>query len=83
MDTVSQSEYIDYLKNVRISQHAIESVRKESKIEGKIEGKIEVVLALHEDGIPITQIAKYTKLSDEEVEKILSAKGKLLINSCL
>jgi predicted transposase/invertase (TIGR01784 family) len=73
MDTTTQSDYIDYLKNVRISQNAIESVRKE----GKIEGKIEVILALHEDGIPIAQIAKYTKLTQVEVEKILKEYGKL------
>ena len=73
MYITTQSDYIDYLKNVRISQNAIESVRKE----GKIEGKIEVILALHEDGIPIAQIAKYTKLTQVEVEKILKEYGKL------
>jgi predicted transposase/invertase (TIGR01784 family) len=84
MDTATQRDYIDYLKNVRISQNAIESVRKESKIEGKIEGKlegklegkIEVILALHEDGIPTAQIAKYTKLSQVEVERILNENRK-------
>jgi predicted transposase YdaD len=33
--------------------------------------KIEMVITLHEDGIPISQIAKYTKLSVDDVIKIL------------
>jgi len=84
MDIATQNNYIDYLKNVRISQHAIESVRKEGeqigiqkgKLEGKLEGKTEVILSLHEDGISFSQIAKYTKLSEEEVRKILIEHGK-------
>lgn len=80
MDTVTQNDYVDYLKNVRIRQHAIESVRKESKIEGKIEGrieeKIEVILALHEDGFSVDQIAKYTKLTVTEVKEIIKSHSK-------
>jgi predicted transposase/invertase (TIGR01784 family) len=38
--------------------------------------KIEMVITLHEDGIPISQIAKYTKLSVDDVMKILKENGK-------
>lgn len=37
--------------------------------------KIEIVLSLNEDGIPISQISKYTKLSSDEVLKILKENG--------
>ncbi len=81
MDAATQNNYIDYLKNVRISQHAIDSVRKEGEEIGMQIGeqkvKIEMILTLHEDGIPIKQIAKYTKLSEDEVRKILIEKGKI------
>jgi len=43
---------------------------------GKIEGKIEVVLSLYEDGITIPQISKYTKLSSEDVIRILKDHNK-------
>jgi predicted transposase/invertase (TIGR01784 family) len=36
----------------------------------------EIILSLHEDQIPLVQIAKYTNLTVEEVEKILKGKGK-------
>jgi predicted transposase/invertase (TIGR01784 family) len=52
------------------------------KIEGKIEGqeigvqkeKIETIFTLLEDKIPINQIAKYVRLSEEEVIKILNER---------
>ena len=49
----------------------------EGKIEGKIEGKTEVILALHADGITYPQIAKYTKLTEDEVIRILTEKGQM------
>jgi len=43
---------------------------------GKIEEKIEVIISLNDDKITVEQIAKYTKLSVEEVIKILDDFGK-------
>jgi len=43
---------------------------------GKLEGKIEVVQSLHDDFIAVEQIAKYTKLSVEEVVNILREHKK-------
>jgi len=37
--------------------------------------KIEMVFTLNDDGIPPAQIAKYTKMSEEEVIKILLDNG--------
>ena len=38
--------------------------------------KVEVVLTLNEDGIPVSQIAKYTNLSEQEVNMILTNHNK-------
>ena len=43
----------------------------------KQEGKTEVVLALNEDSIPIRSIAKYTKLTEEQVIEILKKHGRM------
>jgi predicted transposase/invertase (TIGR01784 family) len=48
----------------------------EGKIEGKLEGKIEIILSLNKDKLPISQIAKYANLSEDEVTKILKNKGE-------
>jgi predicted transposase/invertase (TIGR01784 family) len=55
------------------------------KIEGKIEGeqvgiqkeKIETILLLNKDKIPVDQIARYVRLSVEEVNKILKEKSQI------
>lgn len=78
MDAATQNNYIDYLKNVRISQHAIDSVRKEGEEIGIQKVKVEMILTLHEDGIPIKQIAKYTKLTEDEVREILVEQGEIM-----
>ncbi|WP_257658774.1 hypothetical protein [Parapedobacter lycopersici] len=47
--------------------------RREGKLEGKLEGKREEVIAIAQEmkkgGIPVAQIAKYTKLSVKEIEQ--------------
>ena len=67
--------------------------RQEGREEGREEGEqigmqkgeqigiqkkeIEVILALYEDKFPIESIAKYAKLSEEDVAKILRQHGKI------
>jgi len=46
-------------------------IRDESEKIGIQKGKIEVIISLNDDKIPVEQIAKYTKLSVEEVIIIL------------
>ncbi len=81
MDTTTQNEYIDYLKNVRLSEKILDDVKEEHFYRGKQIGiqkeKIEVVLTLHDDKIPTERIAKYTKLSESEVMEILKEHGAL------
>lgn len=40
-------------------------------------GKTEMILALYDDGIGVSQIAKYGKISDEDVLKILKDHGRV------
>ena len=88
MDTTVKKEYIDYLKNVRLTQKHIESVRLESHIEGRREGKQEgrqegrmqektkVVLNSFDNGISISMIANITNLSEDVVISILIENGR-------
>jgi len=46
------------------------------KDEAKRENQIEIVLASFDDKLPISQIARITKLTEEEVTKILREKGR-------
>ncbi len=42
------------------------------KAEGKAEGIAEIVLAMVADKIPVSQIVKYTRLSIEQINVILT-----------
>ncbi len=77
MDTANKEKYDHYLKEVRISQDMLETAESKGKIAGKIEGKIEVILALNDDKIPTSQIAKYVQLPEEDVIHILSIHYKM------
>jgi len=77
MDTANKQQYDQYLKEIRISKDMLETAKSKGKIEGKIEEKTEMILALYEDKIPISQIAKYVRLSEIEVIRILKDHGKM------
>lgn len=51
--------------------------KTEGRMEGRMEGKTEVILALFEDQIPLSLIARYTKLTETEVKNILIEKQKI------
>ena len=44
----------------------------EGLAEGEARGKAEVVRSMHDSGLPIRQIATFSKLSEEKIKKILS-----------
>ena len=81
MDTATKQEYDQYEKDLRISKDVIETAiqkgKSNGKIEGKIEEKIEVVLCCFDDKLPMSQIARITRLSEDEVIRILKDHGKL------
>jgi len=47
------------------------------RMEGRMEEKLEVVLELHSDGFNLSQISKYTKLSEKEIIEILQNQGRM------
>jgi predicted transposase YdaD len=63
----------------------IEKGKKEGKLEGKLEGEqismqkvtTEVVLNLFDEGFDTASIARFLKLPEEEVVKILKDHGKI------
>jgi hypothetical protein len=73
MDTATQKEYADYLKNIRLTQKNIESIQKKSMLEGKIE----VILRGFDSGLSISVLSEITQMSEEEVTEILRKNHKL------
>ena len=75
MDTTTQNEYIDYLKNVRLSEKILDDVKEEHFYRGQQIGiqknQIEVVLKSYDNGISIALISNITNLSEEQVMEIL------------
>ncbi|MBK8625759.1 MAG: hypothetical protein IPN86_09430 [Saprospiraceae bacterium] len=84
MDIAAKQQYDQYLKEVKISKDMIDNAIQKGEQIGIQKGeqigiqkvKVEVVLTLNEDGIPISQIAKYTNLSEQEVNMILTNHNK-------
>lgn len=64
--------------NKNVLDYAVEEAKKEGKLEGKIEGKLEgkleeareIARELKKEGLTVEFIAKTTKLSIEEIEKL-------------
>ena len=71
MDKVSKQQYDQYLKNMRISQDALDTALEKGLIKGRLQEKIDIVLNCLSNGIDIHLIANITNLSEEEVEKII------------
>jgi predicted transposase/invertase (TIGR01784 family) len=72
--------YDKYWDTIRTERTLIADAEAKGEMKGKIEGqeigiqkeKIETIFTLMEDKIPINQIAKYVRLSEDEVIKILN-----------
>ena len=66
------------LKRKWDNQNALDYARKEGIKEGIREGRkegeyekaVETAIAMKKDGLPVSVISKYTKLSEEEVAKL-------------
>jgi hypothetical protein len=56
-----------------------ENLKKGEKI-GIRKKQTEVILAFNEDSIPVQSIAKYTKLSEDQVVQILRKHGRMYIS---
>ena len=54
-----------------------ERLIQKGKIEGEIKKQTEMILALYDDNIGISQIARYAKITEEEVLKILKENGRV------
>ncbi len=68
--------YDKYWDSIRTEKTLIADAEAKGEQVGMQKGKIEVVFALNEDKISISQIAKYTKLSEDEVIDIIRNHGK-------
>ena len=53
-----------------IEEFLLDRAEKKGKLEGKHENALAIALEMKKEGMPIDQIAKFTKLSIEEIEKL-------------
>ena len=60
------NEYGHSLKRYRDLRGIMDTARQE----GRMEEKISIARAMKKDGVPTAQIAKFTNLPPEEIEKI-------------
>jgi predicted transposase/invertase (TIGR01784 family) len=89
MDPATKIEYDAFIKEQRISENMLFTAKFEGREEGREEGlaigeakgreksKIEIILSAFENKVPVTLIATITKLSEDEVIKILKDQEKI------
>lgn len=63
--------FIDRLRKIASIQHTEMEDAKDSIKEAKFEAKTEIIIELWLDNTPISKIAKYVKMSEKEVERII------------
>ena len=74
-------EEVEYMCNLsslyinRGEKRGIEKGRAEGRVEGRAEEKIEVAFELYKQNIPIEVIATATKLSIDEINKLIKSFG--------
>ena len=62
--------YEKYMVNFVRDIDVLNTARIEGEIKGKIEGKIEIAQQMLQDGEPVDKIARYTGLSEEQIEAL-------------
>ncbi len=62
--------YIEQIEK-KAERRAERRVLKQGKIEGKIETIREMVVSMHQNGLPILVIAQIVKISEQEVTQII------------
>ena len=67
MNTKEKSKYDEFLKSRLISKSMLETAIEE----GSFNTKVDMILTLHKDGIDLSSLAKASKLTEEEILKIL------------
>ena len=56
--------------DIHVLDYAVQEAKKEGKLQGKLEEAIEIARELKKEGLAVEFIAKTTKLSIEEIEKL-------------
>ena len=79
MDTTTKYEYEAYIKDRVISRSMLETAKFEGREEGREEGikanTLNIVIEMKKEGLEIPFIAKITKLTEDQVDKILKDNG--------
>lgn len=66
-----QQQYEERLKYYRDIKNVVDTSKEEGKQEGRLEEKLLIAKAMMESGESIDKIVQYTKLSKEEIQRIL------------
>jgi predicted transposase/invertase (TIGR01784 family) len=56
--------------NKNVLDYAVLTAKAEGIEKGKLEEAIAIAREMKKDGLPVSQITKFTKLSAEEIEKL-------------
>jgi predicted transposase/invertase (TIGR01784 family) len=70
LNPTDMNAYEQSLKVLRDNYSAMESLKKESRMEGRMESLIEMARIMKADGEPVEKISRYTGLTAEEIEKL-------------
>ena len=84
MNTKEKNNYDEFIKSRLISKSMLETAIEEGIEKGREEGieqgdflaRVDMILTLHKDGIGLSHLAKASKLTEEEVLKILKERGE-------
>lgn len=71
-ERVAYDKYLLHMMSIASRNHTIEIEAKEIIKKAKEEERVEVILEMHKDGVPAKTIAKYLKMSEEQISKIIS-----------
>jgi len=75
-DAKEYKRYLKGLRDIASDQHTkmadAQDLINKGKEEGKEEERIVAILGLHENGVPVSIIAKSLKISEEQVQQVIS-----------
>ena len=74
-ERVAYDKYLLHMMSIASRNHTIEIEAKEIIKKAKEEERVEVILEMHKDGVPAKTIAKYLKMSEEQISQIIAEQS--------
>ena len=74
-ERVAYDKYLLHMMSIASRNHTIEIEAKEIIKKAKEEERVEVILEMHKDVVPAKTIAKYLKMSEEQISQIIAEQS--------